>query len=99
MPSRLVLLSWNDSDPLAPGNALPTPPAYPSHGLPSTPGGPATLPVFPFDPDVPSNALPGAPPVATQPIAPGGRFVIKWIACVGLCLVPDNSLPPTPAPK
>jgi hypothetical protein len=92
------MLSWQDSDPLTPGNALPGAPAYPSHGLPGG-GSIATLPVFPFDPNVPSNALPGAPPVATQPIAPGSRFIVKWIACVGLALVPDNSLPPTPAPK
>jgi len=97
MPSRLVMLTWQDSDPLAPGNALPAPPAYPSHGLP---GGPVTLPVFPFDPTLePTPPIAGAPPVATNPIAPGGRFVVRWIACVGLALVPDNSLPPTAAPK
>jgi hypothetical protein len=56
--------------------------------------------VFPFDPTLePTPPIAGAPPVATQPIAPGGRFVVKWIACVGLALVPDNSLPPTAAPK
>ena len=100
MNSKLVLLSWEGDSPLGPSNALPGAPAYPSHGLPSTPGGPATLPVFPFDPEVPPVG-PGAPPVASQPIAPGGRFVVKWIACVGLALVPDHTLPtpPTATPK
>ena len=105
MPSKLVMLSWNDNEPLMPSNALPTPPMYPSHGLP---GGPVTLPVFPFDPERPTATPPiagqppvggGAPPVASNPIAPGGRFIVRWIACVGLCLVPDNTLPPTAAPK
>jgi hypothetical protein len=96
----MVLLSWEGDAPLGPSNALPTPPAYPSHGLPSTPGGPATLPVFPYDPTLePTPPIAGAPPVATQPIAPGGRFVVKWLACVGLILVPDQTLPPTAAPK
>ncbi len=61
-----------------------------------------TLPVFPFDPTVPDNSLPVPPippPVATVPIRPGARFVVKWLACHGLILVPDNSLPPTPEPK
>jgi hypothetical protein len=24
---------------------------------------------------------------------PGRKYVVKWLACVGLILVPDNSLP------
>jgi hypothetical protein len=34
-----------------------------------------------------------------QPIHPGAKFVVKWLACVGLILVPDNTLPSTPQPK
>jgi len=99
MPSKLVMLSWNDNEPLMPGNALPTPPMYPSQGLPSG-GHISTLPVYPFDPTVtPTPPIAGAPPVATQPIAPGQRYVVKWLACVGLILVPDNTLPPTATPK
>jgi hypothetical protein len=46
------------------------------------------------------NTLPGGrPPRPTQPIQPGGRFVVKWFACQGLILVPDNTLPETPQPK
>jgi hypothetical protein len=96
MPSKLVMLSWSDDSPLMPGNALPTPPMYPSQGLPSG-GHISTLPVYPFDPTMPPVA--GAPPVATNPIAPGHRYVVKWLACVGLILVPDNTLPATPEPK
>jgi hypothetical protein len=60
-------------------------PAIPSHGLPP---GAVTLPVFPFDPTV-----------TGQPIVPGKKFIVKYLACTGLILVPDNSLPPTPEPK
>jgi hypothetical protein len=89
-------------------NTLPSGPNYPSGG--PLPPGAITLPVFPFDPTVPDNTLPGAPTPGTplptpppvrpsQPIAPGGRFIVKWFACHGLILVPDNTLPPAPAPK
>jgi hypothetical protein len=39
--------------------------------------------------------------ISLQPIVPGARFIVRWIACIGLALVPDidNSLPPTPGPK
>jgi hypothetical protein len=118
MPSKLVLLSWGDADPLFPSNALPGG-GYPSQGLPGAPAYPSQglppgavqLPVFPFDPTEPPVAtqppMPGQlpspggppPPVASQPIAPGGRYIVKWLACVGLILVPDHTLPPTAAPK
>ena len=103
MPSKLVLLSWDDGfPPLGIGGGPAVPPVYPGHGLPTTPGvhpghdlpggphiggGPIYLPVFPFDPTKPVE--PGAPPIASNPIAPGGRFLVKWLACVGLILVPD----------
>jgi hypothetical protein len=100
MNSRMALITFLDSAPAAPDNSLP---GSGSGGGDLPPGG-ATLPVYPFDPTVPDNALPGAP----APIRPGARFVVKWLACKGLILVPDNSLPPaeidntlppTPAPK
>jgi len=126
MPSKLVLLSWDDAawPPLGIGGGPATPPAYPGHGLPGggghpghdlpgggghpstglppahIGGGPIYLPVFPFDPTKPVE--PDAPPrpdAGPVPIAPGGRFVVKWLACHGLILVPDNALPPAPAPK
>lgn len=82
-----------------PDNSLPGG-GYPSHGLPGG-GHITTLPVFPFDPtEKPDNTLPTPPdrPVVWPP-QPGNRFIVKWIACVGLGLVPDNSLPPTAEPK
>jgi hypothetical protein len=46
------------------------------------------------------NTLPGQPGYGTgQPIVPGKKFIVKYLACTGLILVPDNSLPPTPQPK
>jgi len=82
-------------------------PGYPSQGLPP---GAVQLPVFPFDPTVPDNTLPGSQPgvdntlpgggyPSGQPIVPGKKFIVKWLACTGLILVPDNTLPPTPEPK
>jgi hypothetical protein len=92
--------------PVYPSQGLPGSPAYPSQGLPP---GAVTLPVFPFDPTIdnslpgttpglPSNTLPGGGLPSTQPILPGRKFVVKWLACHGLILVPDNSLPTTPPP-
>lgn len=78
------------------------------------PPGAVTLPVFPFDPTLPDNTLPGSQPgidntlpgggvggghPSGQPIVPGRKFVVKWFACQGLILVPDNTLPPTAEPK
>lgn len=108
MQSRMAIITFTDGEPgNRPGQELPGQPGYPSQGLPP---GAVTLPVFPFDPTVPDNTVPGAPvpgqPLPTpppvrpsHPIAPGSRFVVKWFACHGLILVPDNSLPPTPEPK
>ena len=61
----------------------------------SLPGGGTTLPVYPFDPTLPDGG--GHP--STGPIVPGKKFVVKYLACQGLILVPDNELPDTPAPK
>jgi hypothetical protein len=77
--------------------------SLPSYGHPdnSLPGGGhiITLPVYPFDPTLgPDNTLP-TPPVTVWPPRPGGKFVVKWLACHGLVLVPDNELPQTPEPK
>jgi hypothetical protein len=110
MNSRLALITFMDGSGGSPDQSLPGSPTYPSQGLPGLPPGAATLPVFPFDPTVPDQTLPGAPvpgqPLPTpppprpwQPIQPGGRFIVKWAACHGLILVPDQSLPPTPEPK
>ena len=119
MPSKLVMMTWNDDDggadfPARPSHPINLPPNYPSTGpvypghrpdntLPQ-PGHPVHLPVFPFDPTAPvgpDNSLPSTPGVPTHPIqiVPGARFVVKWLACQGLILVPDNTLPETPEPK
>jgi hypothetical protein len=76
--------------PVYPGNALP---GYgrPDNSLPGLPPQAIQLPVLPFDPTVPDNSLPDVPVV--WPPRPGNKFVIKWLACHGLVLVPDNSLP------
>jgi hypothetical protein len=102
MNSKFALITFLDGPPSvgggSPDNSLPTPPVYPSQGLPGG-GHISTLPVYPFDPTI-DNSLPGAPPhVSTGPIVPGRKFIVKWLACVGLILVPDNELPPTPEPK
>jgi hypothetical protein len=79
--------------PAYPGQGLPHPPHFPSQGLPPFQGGPIQLPVWPFDPD----QGPVDPPRPAHPIAPGSKFIVKWLACHGLVLVPDNSLPGSPA--
>lgn len=97
MESRLAVITFFE-----PGEH----PVYPDNTLPSggfnrpdnsLPGGGTTLPVFPFDPTVPSNELPEVPVV--WPPRPNQRFVVKYLACKGLILVPDNSLPPHAQPK
>jgi hypothetical protein len=67
---------------------------YPSQGLPGG-GHISLLPVFPFDPTIPSNELPGEQPEAGNelPIRPGARFIVKWLCGSGLILVPDQDLP------
>jgi hypothetical protein len=94
--------------PPSPGNALPGVPGFPDNSLPGVPGRPVHLPVYPFDPTAPvgpDNSLPGggtAPPTVDNGLpVPGKRYIVKWLACVGLILVPDNALPvpPTPQPK
>jgi len=66
---------------------------YPSQGLPGG-GHISLLPVYPFDPtlDV-DNTLPNAPSAGNDLPRPGKKYVVKWLACQGLILVPDNSLP------
>lgn len=92
-----------------PSQGLPGFPTYPSQGLPGG-GHISLLPVFPFDPTRPDNSLPGSGgspdntlPGAGQPDQglprPGKKYVVKWLACHGLILVPDNSLPDTAEPK
>jgi len=98
-----------------PGGGGPTDPGYgrpsfggrPDNSLPGTwPPGIATLPVFPFDPTLPDNTLPGQPTYPTggggtpgyDLPKPGRKYVVKWLACYGFILVPDNSLPGGPPP-
>jgi hypothetical protein len=103
MNSKFAMITFLDSPPNLgnqPDNSLPGQPVYPSNGLPSYPGGPTQLPVYPFDPTLPSNELPeNGGSVDNSLPRPGKRYIVKWLACVGLILVPDNSLPETPEPK
>ena len=107
MQSKMAMITFmEDGASGRPDNSLPGGGNYPSTGPVIPPGG-ALLPVYPFDPTVPDNSLPPAPgqPVVPpgyatgQPITPGGRYIVKWFACHGLILVPDNGLPATPEPK
>lgn len=41
----------------------------------------------------PDNSLPGGGQIDNSLPRPGKRYIVKWLACVGLILVPDNSLP------
>jgi hypothetical protein len=77
---------------------FPFDPTRPDQGLPgSQPGVDNTLPGTPGRPD---QGLPGSGhPSHPIAIVPGARFIVKYLACVGLIGVPDNSLPPTPEPK
>ena len=78
-------------------NSLPGSGGRPDNTLPgSQPGVDNTLP---GSPTYPSQGLPGGGHVSGQPIVPGRKFIVKWLACVGLILVPDNTLPPTAEPK
>lgn len=93
-----------------PSQGLPISPGHPGNALPGG-GHIALLPVFPFDPTIdnslpgsgverPDNSLPGGGNYPSgQPIVPGKKFVVKWLACHGLILVPDQGLPETPEPK
>lgn len=100
MEQKFALITFLDGNesPAYPSQGLPGAPAHPGNALPP-PGSIATLPVFPFDPTVPDQGLPGQPPLPDQgPIRPGKKFVVKWLACHGLILVPDQGLP-TPPPN
>ena len=110
MPSRLAIITFIDGQGgNYPSNELPGIPGFPDNTLPGggggrpdqgLPPGATTLPVFPFDPTI-DNSLPGAPPpMPDQGLPrPGRKYVVKYLACKGLILVPDNTLPPTAEPK
>lgn len=107
--SKMALITFfENGDPVDPGYGIPSggrpDNSLPSYGRPdnSLPSGGhiITLPVFPFDPTVgPDNTLPDAPTPDNDVPRPGRKYVVKWLACYGLILVPDNTLPPTPEPK
>lgn len=71
------------------------PSGHPDNSLPGQSGRPDNS--LPDSGNRPSNELPQQPVI--WPPRPGQRFMVKWIACLGLALVPDNSLPETPEPK
>jgi hypothetical protein len=93
--------------PVDPGYGRPSYGGRPDNSLPGVvpPGHIATLPVFPFDPTLPDGKPPTGPDKPEGPekppvqIKPGAKFVVKWLACHGLILVPDNELPTTPTPE
>jgi len=65
----------------------------PGYGVSAPPPGAVQLPVFPFDPTRPDQGLPSGGHVDNSLPVPGKRYVVRWLACHGLILVPDNSLP------
>ena len=96
--------------PVYPSQGLPGTPGHPSQGLPPTlPDNELPAPPEGGHPWLPGAIGGGRPPVAiTLPVYPPEgstkpitdlRFVLKWLACHGWVLVPDNELPATPAPK
>jgi hypothetical protein len=98
MQSKLAMITFMDGGGGSIDNTPPGAPVYPSGGPVLPPGG-ALLPVYPFDPTTPDNTLPGGGYPTPGPIVPGKKFIVKYLACTGLILVPDNTLPPTPEPK
>jgi hypothetical protein len=88
LPPGTVQLPVFPFDPTVPDQGLPPgQPGAPDQGLP--PGQPGT----------PTHPIAGGGYPSHQPIVPGKRFIVKWLACSGLILVPDQGLPPTPEPK
>jgi hypothetical protein len=98
-------------DPTDPGFGVGRPPR-PDQGLPGSGARPDQG--LPGSQPGPDNTLPSGGARPSQPIHevhPGMRFAVKWLACAGLILVPDNSLPggeidntlpettPTPTPQ
>jgi hypothetical protein len=110
MQSKLALITFMDGGGNTPDNSLPgglppgavTLPVFPfdptiDNSLPGGSGRPdQSLPGS--QPGI-DNTLPGGGHGSTQPIVPGKKFIVKWLACTGLILVPDNTLPATPEPK
>jgi len=84
--------------PVDPGYGHPGGGPHPGHGLPGG-GHISHLPVFPFDPTRPDQGLPDEPQPGNDLPRPGKRYIVKWLACYGLILVPDHELPETPEPK
>lgn len=108
MHSKMALITFMDGDggnrpdnSLPPGAVqlpvFPFDPTVPDQGLPPSAGRPDNS--LPGSQPGIDNTLPGGGHVSGQPIVPGKRFIVKWLACTGLILVPDNTLPPTPEPK
>jgi len=79
------LPSWLGGITGRPDNSLPSGGGRPDQSLP--------LPVFPFDPTKPDDSLPDNSRPKPWPPRPGDKFIVKYLACKGLILVPDNSLP------
>lgn len=102
---RLALIQFLDGGdgPVDPGYGVGMPgfSGRPDNSLPGSglPPGGVTLPVYPFDPTLPDNSLPPAGHIDNGLPVPGKHYVVKYLACKGLILVPDNALPPTPEPK
>jgi hypothetical protein len=107
LPPGGVTLPVFPFDPTDPGYGQGRPDHRPDQGLPGHGHPDQDLPGRPARPDqgLPgSGARPdqGLPPSGARPDAglpmPGKRYVVKWLACHGLILVPDQGLPSTTPP-
>jgi hypothetical protein len=83
----LPVFPWDPTDPGygkpgggRPDNSLPGSGGRPDNSLPGSGGRP-------------DNSLPGGGNISNELPRPGKRYIVKWLACTGLILVPDNSLP------
>ena len=80
-PPGAVQLPVFPFDPTRPDQGLPGGGGHPSQGLPGQGGA------------HPDNTLPSGGQIDNGLPVPGKKYVVKWLACHGLILVPDNSLP------
>lgn len=94
---HIALLPVFPFDPTDPGFGVGG--GRPDQGLPGEGGRPDNS--LPGSGGRPDQGLPGQGGRPSHPIqiVPGAKFVVKWLACQGLILVPDNTLPETPEPK
>ena len=92
LPPGGVTLPVFPFDPTDPGYGQGHPGNRPDNSLPGRPNRPDNS--LPGSGGRPDNSLPGSSNRPDQGLpSPGKKYVVKWLASVGLILVPDNELP------